>query len=350
MAISRRNPERLRRALLPWLHARIPDAEEIVASLPGMPPSGGSSETFFVDATVRERGSERRESWVLRIEATDHRIYEQPSIARQYQTMKTIGETHSAPVPRMLWYEDDKNILGESFFLMERVFGTVPRDLYHSDSEGLFARSSPAEREAMWLSAVKAMAGIHSVNAQEYAFLDRADWGRSALDQEIAIWDSYSRWSGVPPQPIQERARLWLDDNMPAVKPHGLAWGDARLGNMIFKNNACTAVLDWEIVSLSGAETDLGWWLFYDWFAAEGLGQGASRLEGIPTATDTVKLWEDLAGRRANDIEWFVVFATWRFSMIRDRAVYLSRVMGPEPINVPDPDPVLVYLERLTSR
>ena len=348
MAISRRDPEKVSQALLPWLHEKIPDAEEIILPPPGVPTSGGSSETFFVDATIRERGSERRESWVLRIEATDHRIYEQPSIARQYRTMKMIGETDSAPVPKTLWYEEDTQVLGEAFFLMERVPGIVPRDLFHSASEGLFARSTPLQREAMYLSAVKAMAGIHRVNAQAYAFLDRPDWGRTPLDQEMAIWDSYSRWSGVPLEPIQERARLWLGDNMPTAMPQGLAWGDARLGNMIFRNSACVAVLDWETVSLSGAEVDLGWWLFYDWYATDGLGQGAPRLEGIPTATATLKFWEDLTGRRASNIEWFVVFATWRFSMICDRAVYLSRIMGPELI-LPDPNPVLLHLENLIT-
>jgi aminoglycoside phosphotransferase (APT) family kinase protein len=245
----------------------------------------------------------------------------------------------------MLWYEEDKSILGESFFLMERVHGTVPRDLFHSDSDGLFARSAPAEREAMWLSAVKAMAGIHVVNAQDYAFLDRPQWGRTALDQEMAIWDSYSRWSGAALQPIQVRARLWLDDNKPTAVPQSLAWGDARLGNMIFRDNACVAVLDWETVSLCCAEADLGWWLFYDWYASDGLGQGAPRLEGVPTAAATLKFWEDLTGRKAKNIEWFVVFATWRFSMICDRAVSLSRIRGPE-IVLPDPNPVLLYLER----
>jgi aminoglycoside phosphotransferase (APT) family kinase protein len=345
MVLLRREPEAVRQALSPWLHEKIPGAERIDLTLPGGPASGLSSETFFIDATVHERGAERRLSWVLRIEASDYRIYEQPSLERQYRAMELIGRTGAAPVPKMLWYEPVKDLLGEAFFLMERIPGTAPRDLTYS--EGLFADAAPAAREAMWLSAVSAMAGIHGVKAEDCAFLDRPDLGRTALDQEMAVWDSYSRWSGVPLQPVQARARLWLDDNMPPEPPVGLAWGDARLGNMIFRNNACVAVLDWETVSLCPAETDLGWWMFYDWLTSEG--QGIPRLEGIPTVADTLKYWEGLTGRRANNIAWFEAFAAWRLTMIRDRAVHLWRINGLDSIPMPDPDPFLLYLERVIA-
>lgn len=345
MALNRRDPEEIRLTLLPWLRARIPDADEIMLSLPAVPASGGSGETFFIEATIHANGMQRRESWVLRIEATTYQVYERPSIARQFLTMQKLGERGSMPVPKTLWHEEDKGILGETFFLMERVAGTVPRDLFHTD--GLFADAAPAEREAMWLSGVEAMAAIHGVDAGDFAFLDRPGLGSTALEQEMAVWDSYSRWSSVRPHPAQERARIWLADHMPAVKPHGLSWGDARLGNTIYKDQVCVAILDWETVSLSGAETDLGWWLFYDWFASDG--QGVPRLEGIPMAAATLQYWEQLIGRKANDIDWYVVFATWRFSMIRDHAVHMARTLGLMDIPVPEPDPMFVYLAKLTG-
>ena len=78
--------------------------------------------------------------------------------------------------------------------------------------------------------------------------------------------------------------------------------------------------------SLAGAETDLGWWLFYDWFVADGF--GVARLPGLPARDETVRLWEGFSGRRALDMEWHEVFATWRFSLISDRARYLARKLG----------------------
>jgi aminoglycoside phosphotransferase (APT) family kinase protein len=204
---------------------------------------------------------------------------------------------------------------------MERVPGDfLPHD-YHS--AGLLTELAPAERQTLWLSALEAMARIHRVPVEPFQGLARPHLGASGLEQEIAFWDRYARWSGIQIYPVHERARRWLDDHMPETRLTGLAWGDARPCNMIFRDRACQAVIDWETVSLAGAETDLAWWLFWDWFITEGWGN--PRLAGLGDRESTVKSWEHFVGRKAQDLEWHEVFATLRFSMIIQRSLELMR-------------------------
>lgn len=345
--VSRRDPEALKQALQPWLHERMPGADEIQLLALRNASEGGSSETFFVEAVIRSGGAQHEARWVLRIEATVFQVYQDPSIERQFRVMDLLSRSGEVPVPQVIWYESDPRVLGAPFFLMERVEGALPDAFYHS--RGLLFEASPAAREAMWLSAVESLARIHRVDIAPFKFLDRPHLGPTGLDQEIALWDEYARWSGIRMRPVQERARRWLEDNVPVERPTGLAWGDARLGNMIFRDNVCKAVIDWETASLGGAETDLGWWLFYDWLVSEGY--GAWRLEGLGGPDRFIETWEHFAGRRAQAMEWHETFATFRFSMIRDRAVLLADQMGIEGMNWPqEGDPVLDRLAVLITQ
>lgn len=342
IGVERRDPKGVSEKLLPWLYSKIPDAEEITLPTPTTPPAGGSSELFFIDPLVRTGGETRLHQFVLRIEAADHRIYEFPSIERQYRTLDVLAKSGVTRVPAVYWMEHDKGVLGESFFVMERVDGTVPKDRYHSS--GLFAEATPAAREEMWLSALAALTAIQDVDIQQLEFLRRPDLGASDLEQELAVWDSYCRWIELPLDRIQQRAQRWLHDAVPGATPPALTWGDARIPNMVFKDNACRALLDWETVSLSGAEADLGWLLFYDWFASDG--HGVPRLDGIPDREATTRLWSEGVGRSPIDLHWWEVFAFWRFSIIRDHALNLVGI--DKMPGVPYPDPVLRRLEELT--
>ena len=326
--MTSRDPGALAASILPWLHARMPQAASIDLPPPRSPEAGASSDTWFIEPVIREAGEPRREQWVLRIEPTDFRIYKDAAVERQYRVMALLHETGAVPVPRAFWYEADRSILGAPFFLMERVEGETLPSRHHR--EGLLARSTAKDREAIWLSAIETLAKIHRVADPRLDFLARPDLGPTGLDQEIAYWFDYLRWTGAPVREVQARAQRWLSDHAPRARGGGLAWGDARLGNMIFRANACQAVIDWETASLGGAETDLGWWLFYEWYGTEGT--GAPRLEGLGDRAATVAAWESFAGRKAEALDWHEVFATWRFGAIVDRARLLAEQLGRGPV------------------
>jgi len=313
-----------REALAVWLRRKLPGATHIAVTRLTAAEGGSSSETLFLEAEISEDGAMRRERWVLRIQASGYQVYQDPSVERQYRVMEMVGHAGSVPVPRMLWYEGDATVLGMPFFVMDRVDGDVPHERYHS--QGVLFDASPADRQRMWLSGIDAMAAVHRIDAERASFLARPQLGPTGLDQEIAAWDAYLLWAKIPSHPVLERARRWLDVNVPAHRPTSLAWGDARLGNMVFAGGACQAVLDWETASLGGAETDLGWWIYYDWWITDGT--GVPRLEGIGGREDTIRAWEEASGRKAEAMEWHEIFATYRFAIISERAIALMAAAG----------------------
>jgi aminoglycoside phosphotransferase (APT) family kinase protein len=337
--MTRRDSTRIAEALLPWLREKMPGVE-IDLPAPSRPSAGASSETYLLTPRIVQNGREHLHRMVLRMQPSNAQIYENPSVAREHQVIALLGSDGSAPVPKALWLEEDPAILGSPFFIMEHVDGRIPGRHHHS--EGYLAEIGPAEREAVWTSAIEAMAKIHSADTASLAFLGPPSGG---VEAELARWQSFMFWSQIPVRQAQERALRWLTDNRPHSDGTGLAWGDARPENMIFREHRCVAVIDWETVSLGGAESDLGWWLFWDWMVSEG--SGVPRLEGLAGRQETLSLWETFAGRKLQDMEWHEVFATWRFGMIADRALMLSWNRGVP--GSPPPGAPSRYIDRLVQ-
>jgi aminoglycoside phosphotransferase (APT) family kinase protein len=96
-----------------------------------------------------------------------------------------------------------------------------------------------------------------------------------------------------------------------------LCWGDARIGNMIFDDFRCVAVLDWEMVTLGNPVKDLAWFLFLDHHHSGGI--DAPRLEGFPHREETIERWEERTGLSARHVAYYETYAAFRFSVIMIR-------------------------------
>ena len=143
--------------------------------------------------------------------------------------------------------------------------------------EGWVIEATPEQQERMWWSGIEALAAVH-----------RTDWRAAGLDwlgdpEPGPAGASSSRCpttatsSTGPPRatkvPVIESTWQWLVEHRPAEEGEVvLSWGDSRIGNIIWDDFRCAAVLDWEMASLGQPEMDLGWWLYFDRQFSEGLG------------------------------------------------------------------------------
>lgn len=336
------DPHRLRDALQQWATGAMKAAGAVEITYLKRADGGQSSETWLVGA----RMDDAPRKWVLRIEPRHHQIYENASVYRQFRMAVALGAQGDLPVPAPLRYEPDEAVIGAPFFLMERADGVAPPNSYHA--EGLFIEADAHTREKMWTDSIGLLARLHAIDPAPFAFLA---WpgapANDGIGQELARWDSYHTWSGVPASPLLDRARQWLERFRPPASPPGVAWGDARPCNILYANTRCSAMLDWETASMGGAETDLGWWIFYDGMIAEGV--GIPRLPGIGNRAATIAAWEHCSGRRAQNMEWHILFAAWRFALVSERAGALARAAGRYPAGVPQANPAIQYLDRLLA-
>jgi aminoglycoside phosphotransferase (APT) family kinase protein len=301
-----------------WLHRRLPRATDLRMSPLVSPTSSGfSNETLLFDLDWKEEGRTRREKLVVRIQPIGYQVFPEYDLGLQFRTMQLLAPT-DVPVPRVLWLErEDTEIFGAPFYVMAQVPGRVPTDQppYHVD--GWMHEITPAEREAIWLGGFESMARIHRLDleATGFDFLRRPELGEDPLQQEIAYYESYYEWASRGREnPILEAAHGWLVANQPTEEPEALVWGDARIGNIIFDGTEPAAVLDWEMVSCGSPERDVGWAIFLDRHHSEGI--ETPRLDGFPSYEDTIAFYEERSGHRVEHLDYYQVFAGWRFGII----------------------------------
>jgi len=253
--------------------------------------------------------------------------------------MEALAERTNVPVPHMLWFEADRSWFGSPFWIMERVEGVAPSDAPHYSVEGWLRDASAEEQATTWWNGLAALAAVHNLDWRALGLerLDDPARGEPALEQQLTYYAESLEWAeqaeGGKPHDGARAALAWLQANRPASDPDQvtITWGDSRLANQMFRDGEVVAVLDWEMVALGDPRIDLGWWLFCDDVLTRSAGQ--ERLPGFPSQAQTVARWEELTGRRGDDLHWFLVFAALRFTVVMLRLGTLLHDMGiiPEP-------------------
>jgi aminoglycoside phosphotransferase (APT) family kinase protein len=219
------------------------------------------------------------------------------------------------------WYEQDASVLGAPFFVMDEVVGRVPPDNppYHMAG---WLHDVPAEqRTRIWWGAIDTIAELHALDwrALELEFLT------GGLAEQL---DYYGRWlddlERTEQVPIARRAQAWLLQNLPRDEQSVLCWGDARVGNVMYDDEGNRlAVLDWEMVGLGAPAQDVAWALFLDRHHSEGC--DTPRLDGFPSTEETIARYEERSGIRLRDLEFYEVFAAFRFCVIMARLALIFK-------------------------
>jgi aminoglycoside phosphotransferase (APT) family kinase protein len=331
MAIpAKRDLDVARKAINDWLVAQRPDDGALTISELASPGGTGfSNETLLLDATWSKGNTTRTESLVVRVKPTGYRVFLEDEFETQYRVIKALGESGQVKVAPILAYEADPTVLGAPFFVMPKIEGVAPADAPPYNQEGFLVDMVPAMRERLWLSAVEALSSVHRVDYQKLGldFLSKPERGATGLDQQLKYYEEAFVWAAEDRrQPVAEAAWEWLNAHPLDNPPTELSWGDSRIGNMLFHEAEVQAVLDWEMVSLGGREMDLGWWLFLDRFHTDGY--GLKRLPGFGTREDTVVEWESRTGLRATNLQYYEIFAGFRFAVVMIRLARMAIEWG----------------------
>ena len=326
---EQRDLEEARGIIARWLTARLPGVVGVeVGPISGPAFTGFSNETLLFDASWKIDGSEHVEALVLRVKPTQHTVFLESDFESQYRVLETLGTHTNVPVPTMRWFEADDSYLGAPFFVMDRVDGRAPSDTPPYTLGGwLLEETTPEQRRTLVESGIDALAAVHAVDWRELGlgFLDKPNYGRLGFEQQLRYYEASYAWADPDrePPPIAAATLDWVREHAPTEDPEiALAWGDARINNQLFGSDCrVRAVVDWEMVTLADPMMDLGWWLFLDRHFHEGM--PAPRMEGFPTRGEMIARYEAVSGRAARDLDFYEVFAGFRFAVVMMRLANL---------------------------
>jgi len=354
---STREREALRVLLTTWLAGRLGPGSDPQISERGSPDrTGMSSETLLFDLGWREEGgTERTGSYVARLHPTQDSMPVFPvyDFDRQVRVMRLVAERSAVPVPKIVWFEPDPAHLGSPFFIMARIDGIVPPDMLPYTCGSWLSEASPSDQATVQQEAISILAEVHGVVAtpDELAFLEFHEPGATPLRRHFADQKSYYAWvRGDWHCPIVDRTFAWLEERWPAHEGEPVVgWGDARLGNILWRDFRAVAVLDWETAAWAPREVDLGWMIFFQNYfqaVAEQFGQ-----VGMPTfmrRDDMATGYAQLAGYEPKNLDWYITYAALRQALVSLRTGRRAVHFGEQPM--PDDPQEFIYHRNLMER
>ncbi len=314
--------EELRQPFERWLAQRWSDAEGLRVGEFRSPKSGFSARSFFVPVSYRRRGEAYEEQVVLRIENPEPPIYPQQTleldveIEIQYRTMEALARTGKAPLAPLIGYEADPSLLGSPFFAMGFVGGDVPIENPPYTQQGFFVEASPEDRRRMIENGLRVLARVHEVDWRAAGFGWLVPQGVTpGVETQIDLWQRYAvRELRERAHPLLDEAFRWLRKHLPQGLEPGFGWGDARPGNIIWRDFEPVCITDFENVAITPREVDVGWWLMFDQTMHESIEQ--ARLPGEPSREEQRELYASFSDRGLGDTHYFEVLAAARYAAI----------------------------------
>jgi aminoglycoside phosphotransferase (APT) family kinase protein len=343
--VQRTDPEEKRVKLELWLKERLSSAECIAVTSMEKAPGGYGSEIHFLDVSWLQDGQEKAERLVIREEPKVFRVFPEYDMAREFTTMKALEAT-DIPAPKMYWLETDEGVLGAPFYIMGRVDGEIldPQQ-FGDESRGPLYEASPEGRRGICTQALEVMAKINRVDCGGLgiSYTGAPKSGADALEKQLKFYSEMAEWAGVEPHSLVDGAFDWFRNNRSEPGQVALCWGDARLGNLMYRDGEIMAVLDWDMSHIGVAETDLAWFLAVDWLVSES-GLRGSRWEGMPAKEDIIPIYENALGRKLQDFSYHEAFAFLKLGIIFWRVV--KSMPGIPPEYIPE-NPALSRLANL---
>lgn len=291
-----------RAALDAYLRRRLPG---LAGAMRTQAISGGQSNpTFFVTYDNRRL--------VLRKQPNGEHLPSAHAVDREFRVMSALAGT-GVPVPQMVLLEEDRTVLGTSFYVMERLDGRVVHD-------SAVPGESAAFRTAVYGDKADTLARLHKVDWQAVGLEGFGRPGNYFLRQ-VSRWTRQWQTARTRDVPEIDAIARWLPCNVPADDTTTIVHGDYRLGNVMLhpREPRLVGVLDWELSTLGHPLADLAHavsaWLIrpHEYGGLLGLDLAGT---GIPTRQEFEARYLAAAGLSEGLRPFHLAFALFRFAII----------------------------------
>ena len=282
---------------------------------------GKSNLTYRIDSPAG--------SVVLRRPPLGHVLPTAHDMGREFRVMAGLAGT-SVPVPRMLHQCTDPEVLGQPFYVMERVEGHVCRETLPPGYA-----DEPAQRRLVGEALVRVLADLHAV---DHHAVGLGEFGRPAgyLVRQVSRWGKQWDATRIDGHGGLDVLAAELAATVPSSERAGVVHGDYRLDNTMLhptEPGRIAAVLDWEMSTLGDPLADLGILLVY-WSQADDGGErdnstvipAATVLPGFPTRAEIAGLYADRTGADLSALPWCEAFGFFKLAVVC--AGIVARVQG----------------------
>ena len=218
-------------------------------------------------------------------------------IDREYKVMNALKET-KIPVPNMITYCEENNIIGSEFYLMDFIDGI-------KEKNPILENYSKDEKKKIYTKKLEVLINLARLDLKKF---NLEDYGKKVdyLSRQIDLWIKQYRSSETKKIEAMEFLIENLEPNIPKMYQKFnvvLTHGDFRIDNIIFsKDLDIASLLDWELSTLAPPFIDLSYWCLMLRFESNWLIPGLGMIRddvltaGIPEEKDLLQLYKDALG------------------------------------------------------
>jgi aminoglycoside phosphotransferase (APT) family kinase protein len=247
-------------------------------------------------------------------------------MAREFKVLSKLWR-YCPFAPRAFLLCEDADVIGATFFAMERRTGVVarggiPPEMAHHDD---------VERRLSF-ALVDAMAELHSVDPEEAGL---SDLGRPIgfVARQVSGWKE--RWDLAKDVevPVFEDVFARLEASLPESSRTSIVHNDIKLDNCQFDPTApdrVKSIFDWDMATLGDPLIDLGTLLGY-WAepgdAVPRTVTNATDMERYPRRAEIAAHYAERTGVPLAKITWYEAFAIWKSAVVLQQ-IYIRYKRG----------------------
>jgi aminoglycoside phosphotransferase (APT) family kinase protein len=259
------------------------------------PLTGGSSNAMF----VVDRGRSR---WVLRRPTRVAIDRANEGMRREFRSLAALAGTE-VPHPEVVALCEDHDVLGCTFYLMERVHGVNPFPL-PAVFDGEQGRAEVA------YSMVEALGRLHNV---DWLTAGIGDLGRPQgfHQRQVQRWSRQLASYEGRELPGIEKVMAWLEAHLPEESTATIMHGDYHMLNVLIASEPpgrVVAILDWETATIGDPLLDLAGFLEV-WIPVANV--------GWPGRAELVERYRSVRGIGAlGDLTYYEVLYNFRLAVL----------------------------------
>jgi aminoglycoside phosphotransferase (APT) family kinase protein len=258
------------------------------------PLTGGASSLTFTGLVTG--GPVVGERIVLKVAPPGLEPVRNRDVARQARLMRALDGAPGVRVPSVYFEDDGDPPEVPPFHAMNIVPGECLEPLLQAPPPEVM----PLVPDRAFAAAAM-LAALHRVDP---AAVDLGDEKQTSLDTEIKRWTRAFETVDEQMNARYLEAEELLFATMPPALPDAICHGDYRLGNMLCDGGKVSALIDWEIWSLSDPRLDLAWFLFFTPEAKHPMASNPGPT-GMPTADALLDAYVTESGAEPTNLEWF---------------------------------------------